>query len=116
MAVPKPKEKDVQRQCLDWLRLWGALPVRVNSGARPWTDAKGRRRFFAFNSEPGCSDVLCLLPDGRFAAVECKRPGGALRPAQESFLAAVGKRGGVALVVASLDELRAALAAEGYAV
>lgn len=116
MPLPKPKEKDIQRHCLDWLRLWGALPVRVNSGARPWTDGKDRRRFFAFNSEPGCSDVLCLLPDGRYAAIEFKRPGGRLRAEQESFLAAVGRRGGLALVVTSLDELRGVLAEEGYAV
>lgn len=116
MRLPKPKEADIQRQCLDWLRLWGALPVRVNSGSRPWTDAKGRRRFFSMNSEPGCSDVLCLLPDGRWAAIEFKRPGGTPRPEQESFLAAVRQRRGIGLVVTSLDELRAGLRAEGYAV
>lgn len=112
--LPKPKEKDIQRQCLDWLKLWGALVVRVNSGARPWVDARGRRRVFAFNSEPGCSDALCLLPGGGFAALEFKRAGEAPTDKQKSFLDEVSRRGGLALVVSSLDGLRAALRAEGY--
>lgn len=112
--LPKPKEKDIQRQCLDWLKLWGALVVRVNSGARPWVDARGRRRVFAFNSEPGCSDALCLLPGGGFAAIEFKKEGEKPTPLQRGFLDKVTKTGGLALVISSLEQLRAALRAEGY--
>lgn len=111
--LPRPKERDIQRQCMDWLKLWGALVVRTNSGA--FTVGEGRaRRFVRANSEPGCSDCLCVLPGGGFAALEFKRPGNKPTDSQKSFLGEVAKRGGLALVVSSLDGLREALRAEGY--
>lgn len=102
-------ERDVQRTVIDWLRLWGAVPVRVNSGA-----TKVGKRFVRFNDEPGCSDLLVCLPDGMFAAVEVKRPGGKLTPHQRAFLDFITSRNGLGLVVRSLDELKTALRAEGY--
>lgn len=44
---------------------------------------------------PGCSDVLGMLRDGRFLAVECKSPTGTLRPEQTLFLARINGAGGV---------------------
>jgi len=46
----------------------------------------------------GCSDVIGMLKDGRLLAVECKAPGGRLRPEQEQFLSLVRRFGGVAFV------------------
>lgn len=103
------RERDIQRVCLDWLRAWGAVAIRINSGGRKVGD-----RFFRFNDEPGCSDSLVCLPGGRFAAIEYKRPGQKTTPAQESFLDAVRERGGLDLVVTSLDDLRTQLKAVGY--
>lgn len=103
-----PLESDIQRACLDLLRLVGALPIRVNSAG-----VKVEGRFFRANSEPGCSDIIACLPDGRFLACEVKRPGGKVTALQRSFLDRVTAAGGLALVVRSLDELRAALTAEG---
>lgn len=114
MKVPAPAEKDVQRQCLQWLELWGAFPIRVNSGAFAGFGANGAKRFVRFNSEPGCSDCLCVLPDGRFAAIEFKRKGKKARPEQVSFLDAVAARGGIGIVADSLDGLREQLRTKGY--
>lgn len=106
----EPLEKDIQSQCLAYLRLRGVLSVRVNSGA-----VKVGGRFVRFNDGDGTSDVLaCLPPDGRFAAVEVKRPGNAPTEKQAAFLALVESRGGLALVVTGLDDMRAKLAAAGY--
>ena len=120
---PAPLERDIQSQCVAWLALIGAFPVRVNSGRLPWTDATGRRRSFAMNSQPGCADVLVCLPAARhpagvarFAALEFKRPGNPPTELQESFLGEVRRRGGLALVVDSLECLQTALRAEGYEV
>lgn len=44
---------------------------------------------------PGCSDVLGMLRDGRFLAVECKSPTGRLRPEQAVFLERINGAGGV---------------------
>lgn len=110
-----PLEKDVQSTILQWLRLQGAFVIRLNSGAFAG-EYKGRRRFVRFNSEPGCSDILGILADGRFLAVECKRPGWKFRPndhheaEQASFLEAVRKRGGVALFATSIEDVERAIA------
>lgn len=112
-----PLEKDIQAACLDYLRAIGGAPVRINSGAMQG-DHKGKRWFFRFTSEEGCSDILCVLPGGRFGAVEVKRPGTRTDPVrlakQQAFLAWVQGKGGFAAMVESADELRAALAADGY--
>lgn len=108
----KPQlEADIQRVCLDWLRLFGAVVIRVNSGGFKVGD-----RFVRANSEPGCSDALVCLPGGLFCAIEFKRPGGKLTEKQKSFLDSVTAMDGLGIVVRSLDELRAALKAEGYKV
>lgn len=109
-----PLEKDVQKVCRDWLRAWGAVVVRVNSGAMKIKD-----RYVKFNDQPGCSDTLVCLPDGRFLALELKKPGRDRTAAhrqleQQSFRDQVAKAGGLAIVARSLDELLQALAAEGY--
>jgi hypothetical protein len=63
----------------------------------------------------GCADILGLLPPrGRFLAVEVKSAAGRIRAAQRAFLANVAEAGGLALVVRSLDELRAGLRRAGY--
>lgn len=51
-------------------------------------------RFIRFGW-PGCSDVLGMLRDGRFLAVECKSPTGKLRPEQAVFLERINGAGGV---------------------
>lgn len=133
--VPAPPlEKDVQAAVLDYLRLFGAFAIRVNSGAFAG-EHNGKKRFVRFNSEPGCSDLLSVLPGGRsaswgrFAAWECKRPGFKHRPAepgekldkdrrrieeQAEFLASVRQRGGIGAFVTSIDDVRRVLLYEGY--
>lgn len=111
----KALEADVQKTCIAWLRFWGAMPIRLNSGAMKVGD-----RFVRFNSEPGCSDVIAVLPGGRTLALELKRPGcrdrtPAKRKAEQaSFRAAVVRAGGLAIVATSLDELQSALRVAGY--
>lgn len=110
-----PLEKDVQAQIMQWLRLQGAFVLRINSGAFP-AEYKGRRRFVKFNSEPGCSDILGILADGRFLACEVKRPGWKLRPSdhheqeQASFLEAIRKRGGVGIFATCIEDVERAIA------
>jgi hypothetical protein len=63
----------------------------------------------------GSSDIIGLLPDGKFLAVEVKTPHGRLSPEQSAFLEKVRGLGGVAIVARSFRELDAALRREGYA-
>jgi hypothetical protein len=59
----------------------------------------GEARLIRFCSALGASDILGVLPGGRFVAVECKRPGNVPTDDQREFLNAVNRRGGLALLV-----------------
>jgi hypothetical protein len=62
----------------------------------------------------GSSDILGLLPGGRFLAVECKAPDGRLSPEQRQFLADIKALGGMAIVARSYRDIEAALREAGY--
>ena len=107
---PTASEAEIQRQLIAYLRLIGGHVVRVNSGA-----AKVGKRLIRFTDTPGTPDILCCL-QGRFVGIECKRPGGKLRPSQGEQIDAIRRAGGLAFVADGLDTLRAALRLEGFEV
>lgn len=118
LAAPRPKEADVQAQIVDYLRAQQARGrivwfARCNGGS-VLSVHKGRRSFTKFyalylrNAEPahrGMADLHGMLPDGRYFALEVKRPDERATPEQQSFLAAVRAGGGVAAVVCGFDEV-----------
>jgi hypothetical protein len=112
--VKAPRETDLVKACLEYLRLRGVMCWRQNSGAVTGKH-RGKRRFVRFNTARGCSDVLGILPGGRFLAVEAKLPGRKVTADQQGFLDAVRAAGGLALVVTDVAELVAALDALGGA-
>jgi Holliday junction resolvase len=93
------REKDLQREILSFLRKRGIFAWRQNAGA-----AVGDGRFVRF-SIPGISDIIGILPDGRFLAVEVKLAGRKLSKNQEIFLSAIRANGGVAIVARSLIDV-----------
>jgi hypothetical protein len=103
-----PREQSLIRPALQLLGLRGCMAWRNNSGATSATH-NGRKRFVRFGGTPGCSDIIGLMPNGRFLALELKSDTGRLTPAQRSFLERVEQLGGLALVVRSLKELERAL-------
>lgn len=127
-AMPAPLEKDVQAAIVEYLRLCGAFVVRINSGGMAG-EHNGKKRFVRFNSEPGCSDLLSVLPGGTMAAWEVKRTGWKYKPPlpgekvskqraheheQSEFLANVRRRGGIGEFVTGIDDVRRVLLYEGY--
>lgn len=102
-------ERNIQKVCLDWLKLFGAVPIRVNSAAVKIGD-----RFFNANDQPGCSDCIVCMPDGVFCAIEFKKPGKKLTAKQKAFQDKIAKATGMVLVIHSLEELKAALVRDGY--
>jgi hypothetical protein len=58
-----------------------------------------------FFGKAGSSDILGILPGGRFIAVECKSSGGRLSDNQRKFLKEIEKMGGVAIVAKSIDDI-----------
>ncbi|MDR2482243.1 MAG: VRR-NUC domain-containing protein [Treponema sp.] len=107
-TAPIP-ENEVKRTCLEYLTLQGIYAWINNTGALP----AGDKRFIRFG-HPGSSDIIGILPGGRFLAVECKSNTGRLSEAQEEFLAAVRANGGLAVVARSYEDIAEALHGAGY--
>jgi hypothetical protein len=88
-------ERDVQKAILAILSLLGVDAWRQNVGTFMATSNGKTRRIKA--GQKGQSDILGILPGGRFLAIECKRPG-AKRPTdnQIAFMRRVNSNGGFA--------------------
>jgi hypothetical protein len=113
-------EADVQRQIFDALVWDGWLVLRVNSGAMRGSykrkkDEATTERFIRFitwqmlgftKASEGVSDLLAFK-DGVMLGVECKAPGKKSNTsgAQQEFLEAVRRAGGVPIVADSLADL-----------
>ena len=74
-----------------------ALAWRTNTGA-----AKFGERFVRFGY-PGVSDIIGMLKSGKLLAIEVKRPRQKPTEAQQRFLEAIGRHGGIAFVATSLE-------------
>lgn len=111
MKAPRPLEREVLKQCRDYLRLRGFLVIRINSGAQVG-EYKGKKRFIRFNDTNGVSDLLALR-DSTVIFIEVKRPGGKLSDHQAAFLDDVRRHGGVGICVSSVDDLRRQLETHG---
>lgn len=105
MKNPVVPESMVLAQCMQYLYLKKIFCWRNNTGAAKTEDG----RYVRFGL-PGASDIIGIMPDGRFLAVECKRSsGGRLSPQQKKFLEKIKESGGVAVVATSLEDLMEAI-------
>lgn len=113
MSTPEGR---VVKACLGYLELIRIHAWRNNSGCTSIEGANGRNRFVRYGL-PGSADILGIMPDGRFLAVECKSDKGRLSELQQNFLDMIRGNGGVAFVARSVDdverEIRAAIAPRG---
>ncbi len=101
---PSQKENVVLSQCLEYLKLVGVFAWRNNTGA-----CKIGKRYITFGYV-GSSDILGILPNGQFLAVECKREkGGRLSDKQKEFLNRINENRGFAICVNSLCDLQSKL-------
>ena len=105
-----PLEKEIQKQILAALEIAGIFCWRQNQGtvAHAKTN-RHARRFVRFTSKKGVSDIIGCLPDGKFLAIEVKRPGGKLTADQEGFLQDVEAHGGVVVVAYCLRDVLSTL-------
>ena len=117
---PRPKafrlpvrEMDLTRSVVEWLRTMGFVALRQNVGQSRYTAKDGTDRFVKFGFA-GLSDVLGILPGGRFLAVETKVGRNTATGSQASFLAEVEAIGGIGILAYSLDDVSLRLKKEGY--
>jgi hypothetical protein len=91
-------EKDVQVSITQYLTLIGIYHWKQNN-----TGIKKDNGSWIPSNLPGVSDILGILKDGRFLAIEVKRPGGKATPAQLEFIENININGGVAFVADNVD-------------
>lgn len=104
---PKPPlESAVQREICEELDRRGLFFWRSNnmpSLGRFGVDGKARFRAMPKYAAKGVADILCIH-EGRFIALEVKRPGGKLRPEQGEWGARVVINGGEYAKVCNVEE------------
>lgn len=99
----EPLEKEIQSVILDYLKMKGIFCWKEHSGGIPIQQGNSFRMMPIGLS--GKADILGIMKDGRFLAIEVKRPSGVLTDAQVEFLFNIKKNGGIALVARSLDDI-----------
>ena len=103
-------EHDIQTAILDYLARCSkvAFAYRQNTGQTKYEGDDGKTRWVRYGWV-GCSDILGMLTNGRFLAIECKSRTGRLSPEQAAFLDAVNAGGGLGIVARSVDDVIAAI-------
>jgi hypothetical protein len=104
----KTPEGAVVKACLEYLQLRGIYAYRQNTGAAEYTDKTGKKRMVKYG-KPGASDIVGVMPGGRFIAVECKALNGRLSDFQRQFLEDIDRMGGLAVVARSVDDIARAM-------
>ena len=85
------------------IKATGIKLQRINTGC--FVIGTGRNRRFIKTADAGTCDFEGYDNQGRFVAIECKRPsGGRLSPAQKERIADINRKGGVAFVAHSGEE------------
>lgn len=84
------KESGIQSSILQWLEKQGHAPVKIHAG---------------IYTRKGTHDVICCV-QGRFVALEVKKPGEQPTLIQQKAAARVLKSGGVSERVTSLAEVQ----------
>lgn len=114
MLIARPRESDVQRSIIGWLKLRRIPHWRNNTGGVQ-AEYKGRSRFIRFG-EPGLPDIVCIAPGGVFVGIECKRPlgpkggSGGSEQTTDQRLVQIGieQAGGVYILARSLADVAGA--------
>ena len=82
------------------IKATGLKVQRINTGC--FQIGAGKNRRYIKTAEAGTCDFEGYDMQGRFLAIECKRPvGGKLSPAQAERIADINRKGGVAFVAHS---------------
>lgn len=100
----EPTEKQIQDSIMNYLLINRYYVWRNNTGATHYENSKGRKRMVRYG-KPGSSDIIGLTKDGKFLAIEVKRPNGKTTKLQEMFLQNINANGGVGFVATSIDDV-----------
>ena len=101
----KQKEGAVVNACIRWLYAYGCYVWRNNTGS--YKTESGQHVSYG---KKGSADIIGIMPDGRFIAIECKYGKNDLSACQEEFRDRILEKGGVFITARSIDDLEAAWA------
>jgi hypothetical protein len=110
LKAVKATEAQVQDAILRYLAVerrvvWAA---RMNSGKGKLLRPDGTQTWISFGFT-GCPDIMGMLRDGRYLAIECKRSGGRVRPEQRAHITQAAEHGAVAIIARSVEDVQTAL-------
>ncbi|MCX7698803.1 MAG: VRR-NUC domain-containing protein [Candidatus Goldbacteria bacterium] len=103
-------EKDIQRDILSFLRL-NKIFCWKNNNVGIYKKETGS---YIPSQIQGISDIIGILPDGRFLAIEIKREGGKLTDKQIEFLNNIKKNNGLTIIAYSVKDVVEKLQEQGY--
>lgn len=102
---PAPREAEIQRNALAWLKANGIAAWRRNVAAIDIPAVGNSKRRFFRAADAGQSDVWGILPDGRHMEIEIKRPGERPTLAQILWLTRINELTGAAFWVQDVATL-----------
>lgn len=105
-------EKAIETQILNFLKLNQVFCWKNQSIGVYDTGRKQFRKSNNPNHIKGTSDVLGILADGRFLAIEVKSKKGRLTEEQKEFINRINERGGLAFVARSVEDVEIEFANE----
>jgi len=99
------KEKDIESLILDYLKVIPQSRFWKNNTTGIFDPATGKMRLLnGRHHAKGAADILGVI-NGRFVAIEVKRPKGKVSDSQEDFLQSIVNAGGIAFIAYSLDDV-----------
>lgn len=87
-------EQDIQSKIMEYIKSIGGLPIKQNQ--------------IGIYAQAGVPDIIACV-NGRFVAIEVKRPGQKPKPIQYAFIDAINKAGGFAFWTDNLEEVKTKL-------
>lgn len=101
-------EADIENLILDYLNKRGIFAFKIKTMGTYDAINKTYRKLGKFSLK-GTSDILGLLPGGRFLAIEVKTAKGVVSKEQKAFLNKVNKKGGLGFVARSVEDVKEGL-------
>ncbi len=101
-------ETEIVKAILDYLRAHGLWAERRNSRVLMLPGKGGRLRPVRFGVKGG-SDIIAIGLQGRFMAIEVKRPGQEATLDQETYLHEIRRHGGIAFVARGWQDVANAM-------
>lgn len=107
--VRELKEREIQKMCKDWLERVGLEPIRNNTGTfkKSYTPKGGgrAREHWVKCGREFSGDVLFCSMSGQWVELEIKTVTGQLSVGQKQRQKRIEQRGGLYLVIRSLEDL-----------